>query len=199
VLRHSVGRRRRSVATRGASLLESRGSRRAQPSGGARTIEAGRARGRQCEGPYEKALRRTHPSGVVSATASERVRSRGARRRSRSAAWADRCMSRGDLRVACVGSSGSVSCSRRALRCGSRVDWPECVSHGSLFGGGQRVGQPARRHTTHGRVPVPRCPQGSRGQVRRRVSQADGCGHTLKWRPRTREADSRRSRRGSSR
>jgi hypothetical protein len=45
------------------------------------------------------------------------------------------------------------------------------------------------RRATHSRVPVPRDPQGSQGQVRRRVSQADGCGHTLEWRLRTRKAD----------
>lgn len=98
-----------------------------------------------------------------------------------------------------VGSSDRVASSRRALRRGSGVTGRNVCRAAASSEAANAPGNRGVRHTTHGRVPVPRGPQGSRGQVRRRVSQADGCGHTLEWRLRTREADTGRLRLASSR
>jgi hypothetical protein len=98
------------------------------------------------------------------------------------------------------------------LRLRTKVRPVESFAFGANFGSGRRLadrsagcaidsseavnelGNQNVWRATHSRVPVPCDPQGPQGQVRRRVSQADGCGHTLEWRLRTRKADGRRLR-----
>jgi hypothetical protein len=220
-----VAARRRLVfrfgGTHSRELRPSRGSRRVQI-GGQRADELARTR----DGRAERLLREVFCPAravgpVVHVGAGVRIRTRRsfagfvrrgplrwaetsevglrrARRWFRLLAWAERRMLRGSFGCR-VGSSDRVVCCRRALRCGSGVTSRKVCRAVAPSGVTNESGNRHVWHATHSRVPVPRGPQGSRGQVRRRVSQADGCGHTLEWRLRTREADTRRLRRGSSR
>jgi len=138
----------------------------------------GRVRGSERADPYEKERRRLRAERTTSVGREREVGPRRERRGLRPPARTEgRMLLRGFGRGA--GSLDRVVSCRRALRCGSGVTGRDVCrgvtsSEVTNESGNRRV-----RHTTHSRVPVPRGPQGSRGQVRRRVSQADGCGHTL--------------------